>query len=119
MHMTGQKVPALLTVLSGKFESQPLAFACLVDEAEKLGMRVDLADADVIQAAAPVRLAHYFRPQIAARVQELQGEDDTVIVLRPTELASVPSFPRPASALRLLGRFAGKIVEPPGISTWT
>ncbi len=116
--MVVAKVPTLLTVLAGHFESQPLAFACLLDEAERRSMSIDLADADVIQSAANVRLAHYFRPQIVARIQEAQGEDNTVVVLRPTELATLPDFPAVAGPLRLLGRYAGEVVEIPGQHGW-
>ena len=109
--MTETKVRALLMVLAGSFASQPMAFTCLCDEAERRGIPVDLRDVDVIQAAADVRLAHYFRPAIVARIQELQGEDDTVILVRPCLLATEPQFPSSTSPLRLLGRFAGEIVE--------
>ncbi len=109
--MTEPKVRALLMVLAGNFASQPMAFTCLCDEADRRGISVDLKDVDVIQAAANVRLAHYFRPAIVARIQELQGEDDTVILVRPSLLAADPSFPSRTSPLRLLGRFAGEIVE--------
>lgn len=98
-------------VLAGSFASQPLAFTCLCDEAEQRGIPVDLKDVDVIQAAAEVRLAHYFRPAIVARIQELQDKDDTVILVRPSLLAAEPRFPSLTSRLRLLGRFAGEIVE--------
>jgi len=109
--MTEAKVRALLMVLAGNFASQPLAFTRLCDEADRRGIVVDLKDVDVIQTAANVRLAHYFRPAIVARIQELQGEDDTIIVLRPSLLAADPNFPMLGSQLRLLGRFAGEIVE--------
>ena len=109
--MTQAKVRALLMVLAGSFASQPVAFACLCDEAERRGISVDLRDVDVIQSAANVRLAHYFRPAIVARIQELLGEDDTIILVRPSLLSAAPQFPPPNSPLRLLGRFAGEIVE--------
>lgn len=113
--MEGERVPVLLTVLSGRFATQPLAFAALVDAAEKMSLRVDLADVDVIREAADVRLAHYFRPQIVARIQAMQEDDDTVIVLRPSVLTGDPRFPPEESPLRLLGKFAGHVIEPPGL----
>lgn len=111
--MIGPRVPELLTVLSGRFDSQPLAFAALRDAADRFGLKVDLADIDVIREAAEVRLAHYFRPQIVARIQSLQGEEDTVIVLRPSLLTVQPTFPPEGSRLRRLGLFAGLLVDPP------
>lgn len=110
--MHNGKVPELLTVLAGSFASQPLAFAALKDTPDSLDLVIDLADIDVIREAAGVRLAHYFRPQIVARIQTLAGDDNTVIVLRPSILAAAPGFPPPGSRLRRLGRFAGELVEP-------
>ena len=70
----GWQIPVLLSVFSGRFGSQPEAFACLLDQAERRGMSIDLGEADVIQHGADVRLAHYFRPQVVARIQAAQGE---------------------------------------------
>lgn len=81
--------------------------------ANEFGLQFDLVDVDVIREAAEVRLAHYFRPQIVARIQSLQRPDDTAIVLRPSALTQQPRFPSDDSRLRLLGKFAGEIVEPP------
>lgn len=111
--MTDGRVPVLLTVLSGTFSSQPLAFAALADVAARAATPLDLKDVDVIREAPGVRLAHYFRPQIVARIQSLQGADDTVLVLRPCELTADPRIPGlEPGPLRLLGRFAGVIVDP-------
>ena len=109
--MSGEKVPALLTVMAGDFASQPDAFAYLLQEAGRYGLSFDLADVDVIQSARPVRLAHYFRPAIVARIEMLMGSADTVIVVRPSALTARRDFPGTGSDLRLLGRFAGEIVE--------
>jgi len=117
--MSSVRVPTLLSVLSGSFASQPVAFACLLDEAEKRGLSIDLRDADVIQVSSDVRLAHYFRPAIVARIQAAQSEDNTLIILRPTRLTVERDFPTPDSPLRLLGRFAGEVIEPSGESDWT
>ena len=114
-----KRVPVLLSVFSGNFASQPVAFACLLDQAEKRGMRIDLGDADVIQHSPEVRLAHYFRPAIVERIQAAQGEDNTLIVLRPTRLSAERDFPTRGGPLRMLGRFAGEIVEPEGAGDWT
>ena len=111
--MSTERVPVLLTVLSGLFESQPLAFAALKDAADDLGLTVDLADIDVICEAAEVRLAHYFRPQIATRILSLMEGDNTAIVLRPSLLTTHPKFPPADGLLRHLGKFAGTLIEPP------
>ena len=116
--MSGVKVPALLTVLAGGFETQPAAFAYLLQEAGRYGLTFDLADVDVIQSARPVRLAHYFRPAIVARIEALMGQADTVIVVRPSTLTARRDFPGSGSDLRLLGRFAGEIIETEQSGTW-
>ena len=112
--MNQARSAVLLTVLSGKFSSQPLAFAALADVAERTGVELDLKDVDVIREAPNVRLAHYFRPQIVARIQTMQDDDDTVLVLRPCLLTADPRFPgSDETRFRLLGRFAGVLVDPP------
>ena len=116
--MSGVKVPVLLTVLAGRFDSQPEAFAQLTALASRMGLKVDLASVDVIRSAPEVRLAHYFRPQIVARIQELQGGDDTVVVLRPSPLTARRDFPGSGTEFRTLGRFAGEIVDLPDRPDW-
>jgi len=112
------KVPTLLTVLAGDFDTQPGAFAYLLQEAGRYGLSFDLADVDVIQSARSVRLAHYFRPAIVARIEGLMGGADTVIVLRPSALTARRDFPGSGSDLRLLGRFAGETIEAEQDLTW-
>lgn len=106
------RVAVTLTVISGNFESQPLAFAAILDAAAEAGIGVDLADVDVIRHSRHVRLAHYFRPAIVARIEALMGDDDTVIVLRPGEATQTPGFPSGHPLLRRLGVFAGTLVVP-------
>lgn len=106
------RVAVTLTVLSGNFASQPLAFAAILDAAGELGIDVDLADVDVIRHAAPVRLAHYFRPAIVARIETMMGEDNTAIILRPGPATQVPGFLASHPRLRRLGVFAGTLLVP-------
>lgn len=111
--MSDNKVPALVTVLGGQFENQRDAFDALDAEAKKRGILYDLDDVDVIREASEVRLAHYFRPAIVARIEEARGTDDTVILLFASALTSAPDFPPDESELRLVGRFAGRVVSRP------
>lgn len=111
--VSGFRVPVLLTVLSGSFQSQPHAFTVLKDAADAFGLDFDMADVDVIREAPEVRLAHYFRPQIVARIQDLKKGENTAIVLRPSGLTVDPRFPPEDTPLRLLGKFAGSLIEPP------
>lgn len=104
--------PVLMTVLAGNFSNQAAAFFVLRSAAERYGVEVAPEDTDVIREASEVRLAHYFRPAIVARIQEAQGEDDTIILLFPSRLTAQPGFPPDRSGLRLLGRFAGRLATP-------
>lgn len=106
-----EKQPTLLTVLSGRFDSQPSAFAALRLAAGHFGLLVDLKDVDVIREAPHVRLAHYFRPGIVGRIQGTQGDDNTLIILRPSDLTATPLFPPEGMGLRLLGKFAGLLAD--------
>lgn len=109
--MSQEKSRATLMVLSGSFASQPLAFAALLDGAGDKAADVDLADVDVIREVPDVRLAHYFRPAIVARIQALQDKDNTLIIVRPSALQTGGLFKKEGARLRLLGHFAGEVVE--------
>ena len=105
--MTDAAVPVLLTVLAGTFTNQAAAFYALRAEAERIGVELGPEQTDVIGEAAAVRLAHYFRPAIVARIEAATEEDETIILLFPSPLTAIPSFPPETSVLRLVGRFAG------------
>lgn len=104
--------PVLLTVLAGTFTNQAAAFFALKTEAGRIGIEVTPNQADVIREAYEVRLAHYFRPAIKARIEAAMDPDDTVILLFPSALTARPTFPPEDSALRLIGRFAGMLDHP-------
>lgn len=106
-----RRVHVPLTVLCGRFDSQPEALAAFLDATEAAGLHVDLEDIDVIRHAPEVRLAHYFRPAIVARIQNLQGADDTVIVLKPSQASQTPGFLLDNARFTRLGVFAGTVVE--------
>lgn len=105
----GERQNTILPVLSGSFDSQPAAFDALAYSAKTMGILVGAWDVDVIREVPDVRLAHYFRPAIVARIQDLQDKDDTVIVIKPSALSAAPMFPPDGSGFRLLGRFAGML----------
>ena len=109
--MSDTGVPVLLTVLAGTFTNQAAAFFVLRSEAEMIGIELHPHETDVIREAAAVRLAHYFRPAIVARIEAAAEGDDTIILLFPSRLTAIPTFPRENSELRLIGRFAGMMAE--------
>ena len=105
--MSDAAVPVLMTVLAGSFSNQAAAFFVLRNEAERAGILLRPEQTDVIREATSVRLAHYFRPAIVARIEAAKAEYDTVILLYPSPLTALPGFPPEGSDLRLVGRFAG------------
>ena len=109
--MTNSTQPVLMTVLAGTFANQASAFYALRMEASKLGVDLLPERTDVIREAADVRLAHYFRPAVVARVQEAQGDDDTVFLLFPSRLTAIPSFPGDVMPFRVLGRYSGLLAD--------
>ncbi|MEM7718376.1 MAG: hypothetical protein AAF222_04175 [Pseudomonadota bacterium] len=110
--MSDTAVPVLITVLSGTFTNQAAAFFVLRTEAAKLGIELLPTQTDIIREAPEVRLAHYFRPAIVARIEEAQQSDDTIALLFPSLLTARPAYPSDDSAFRLIGRFAGRLGEP-------
>lgn len=110
--MSGNAVPVLVTVLAGTFTNQAAAFFALKIEAEKIGIELLPTQTDVIREALEVRLAHYFRPAIVARIEAAMEQDDTAILLFPSPLTARPAFPPENSPLRLIGRFAGLLDQP-------
>ena len=110
--MTDDGEHELLTVLVGSFANQAEAFERLGAEARVFGIDVSAEEVDVIREAREVRLAHYFRPAIVARIEQERGDNDTVFVLLPSELSADVRYPPTGSDLRLLGRFAGLVRKP-------
>ncbi|MEM6387397.1 MAG: hypothetical protein AAF718_14295 [Pseudomonadota bacterium] len=110
--MREKALPVLVTVLAGTFTNQAAAFFVLKSEAARLGIDLDPRETDVIREAPEVRLAHYFRPAIVAKIQEAMAEDNTTILLFPSPLTALPTFPVEQSEMRLVGRFAGLVEHP-------
>ena len=102
----------MLSLLAGTFPNQAVAFQSLQDEAALFDISVKMEQLDVIREAREVRLAHYFRPAIVARIEKARESDDTVFVLYPSQLTAEPRFPSGTGKLRLLGRFAGTLAFP-------
>jgi hypothetical protein len=105
--------PAVLAVMAGRFASQQLAFAHLLDVADRRGTAPDLDAVDVVQGAAAHRLAHYFDTDTVAAILSAGAACDTFVVLTDPD-----AFPAADTAhLRWLGMFPGHLLralpEPP------
>jgi hypothetical protein len=97
--------PAVLAVMAGRFASQQLAFAHLLDVADRAGATPDLDDVDVVQGPAARRLAHYFDTDIVASILSAGEGCDTYVVL--TDPGALPEAD--TAHLRWLGRFPGHL----------
>jgi hypothetical protein len=96
-----------VAVFAGRFASQPLVYAHLLDAAGAVGLALDLDHVEVICGGDPgARLAHVFGPAETAEIRAARGDDDTLVLIFPEAL--IPGarlFPETAR-LRPLGRFA-------------
>ena len=115
--MSDARFPASIAVYVGMFASQPLAFACLLDAADRAGAFLDLADVDVIREAQEVRLAHYFRPALVAQIEMLRGRHDTLILIKPRQSGLMPVGTLRDPHLKPLGLFPGELTRA-GPSDW-
>lgn len=94
--------------MAGRFASQPLAFAHLLDTADKTGRVLDPDRIEVIQREhRATRLAHYFDPDTVQRIVAAMADDDTCVLL--TDPGALPNAD--TGHLRWLGRFTGSLVR--------
>ncbi|UWQ22797.1 hypothetical protein [Jannaschia sp. W003] len=95
-------------VLAGRFASQRLAFAHLLDAAGAAGLSPDFDHVEVIAPPHGPRLRGYFDEATAARIADEAGAD-TVILVLPGAL--ITGAFREDARLRRLGRFDGTMVR--------
>lgn len=100
--------PAQIAVAAGQFASQQLAFAHLLDEADRARTVPDLDAIDVLQGAAPERrLAHYFDAATVASILNAAEDADTfVLMTKPCDFLGADT-----ARLRWLGVFPGHLVR--------
>lgn len=96
--------PAKIHLWTGDFASQQLAFAHLLDVADKVGASLDLDQVEIIQLPeAARRLAPYF-------VGELPIVPNATTVLLATPPGSQCPF-KDTNFLRFLGSFEGRVTR--------
>lgn len=96
-----------VAVFAGRFASQPLAFAHLLDAAEAAGLALDVDHVEVICGGDPApRLAHVFGPADCAAIRAAQGTDDTLLLIFPEALVPGAQLFGQTARLRPLGRFS-------------
>ncbi|WP_146204804.1 hypothetical protein [Jannaschia seohaensis] len=102
------RLSAEIEVLAGPFASQQLAFAHLLDAAERAGLSPDLDHIEVIRPPHGTRLRGYFDAATAADIAEQAGDQALILVL-PGALVT-GRFDTDAR-LRRLGRFTGQVTR--------
>lgn len=102
--MTPQPKDAIIEVLSGTFETQPLVFVHLGDIA---GGALDLERVDVICRVPPLpRLAHVFAAPVCDQILDLAGVRTTLVLVFPGALdGPVPE----TGHLQHLGQWRGRV----------
>lgn len=110
------RVPARIDVYAGSFASQPLAFARVLDAADRAGTTLVTDDVEVIQTTADTRLAHYFDPKTVAAILRAATGHDTLILLLPGRQGAPPALSDPL--LTPLGSHDGLLLRAPG-GDWT
>ncbi|MDJ0825264.1 MAG: hypothetical protein QNJ16_07160 [Rhodobacter sp.] len=92
-------------VFAGRFASQPLVFAHLLDAADRRGLALDLDHVEVIQGDPTKRLGHAFAPGDVAALAAARGPDDTLVVVFPEALIPGARLFADTALLRPLGTF--------------
>ena len=102
--MTPQPQDAMIEVLAGTFETQPLVFVHLGDIA---GGALNLDHVDVICRVPPLpRLAHVFKPAFCDQIIDRAGLRTTLVLVLPGALdGPVPE----TEHLRHLGHWRGRV----------
>ena len=113
--MTGyvrRVLPADIAVFAGRFASQRLVFAHLLDLAPEL----DLDHVEVIEPGrAKTRLAPYFDPSQTVRLSQEVGKDESLVLILPSAYATMDCPVTGSELFHPLGMWRGQIVrlEPP------
>ena len=97
-------VPTRYAVYLGRFESQPLVFAHLLDAFPPL----DLDEVQVICNTDPrARLAHAFAPETAEAVEDAMGLATTCVLIPVEAVTGDTRLPEATDRLTWLGTHAG------------
>jgi hypothetical protein len=102
------KLQVDIHVLAGRFGSQQLAFAHLLDAAERAGLSPDFDHVEVIAPDQWTRLAHFFDADLAQVLRRAAGDDALILVLPGALITG--AFAADAR-LRDLGRHPGTLVR--------
>jgi hypothetical protein len=106
--LTIRRDPARIGVFAGSFASQQLAFAHLLDVADRAGCTLDPDCIEVVPTdQRETRLAHYFAAQtVTAICASLVDWDTCILVIDPNALPA-----RDTEHLHWVGSFDGTVVR--------
>ncbi|MGB3409219.1 MAG: hypothetical protein WBA67_17185 [Jannaschia sp.] len=102
------RLEAEIEVLAGRFASQQLAFAHLLDAAEVSGLAPDLDQVEVILPPHGKRLRGFFDADTAGEIAA-EAVSDTVILVLPGALVT-GRFDADAR-MRRIGRYVGQVTR--------
>ncbi|MFO6464398.1 hypothetical protein ACK8OR_08400 [Jannaschia sp. KMU-145] len=102
------RLAATIRVLAGAFASQQLAFAHLLDAAERDGLSPDLDHVEVLMPGEGTRLRHIFEPALARDLAEGAAGEALILILPG---ALVTGRFREDARLRDLGAHPGHITR--------
>jgi hypothetical protein len=102
------RLAARIAVYAGRFASQQLAYAHLLDAAARQRLSPDLDHVEVIAPPHRPRLDGYFDPEAAAAIADAAGSDAVILVLPG---AFVTGAFEADGRLRPLGAFLGHITR--------
>ncbi|TFL18633.1 hypothetical protein [Jannaschia formosa] len=102
------RLEAEIEVLAGRFASQQLAFAHLLDAAQRSGLSPDLDHVEVIRPPHAARLRGYFDADTAGWLAAEAG-DETLVLVLPGALVS-GRFEADAR-MRRIGRYVGQVTR--------
>jgi hypothetical protein len=98
-----------ITLMTGRFASQPLAFAHILDAAERQGRSLDLDNVEVVGQSHAARLAAWFDADTCANIMSRLPSKTTIIAFLPASGGPLEA----TDLLTPLGRFAGTLIRAP------
>jgi hypothetical protein len=95
-----------IAAFAGRFASQPLVFAHLLDAADQYGLALDLDHVEVIQGPPRKRLGHVMTSEDTEAVIGSCDPDETLVLVFPEALIPGARLFASTPMLRPLGQFA-------------
>lgn len=95
-----------VAVFAGRFASQPLVFAHLLDACDRAGLALDLDHVEVIQGPPDKRLAHVLSAGDAEAVKAARAAEETLVLIFAEALVPGARHFAGTAMLRLIGTYS-------------